>query len=218
MIPLLSRSKEKPQKLNLNHFRTLFYMSEQFRKVQHLEGDIVECGVGKGGSLRTLAVCAYFEGKNNRTIWGFDSFKGLPDPTEEDKRENHLQAKKGDIAFPSSIVKGKLQETLPHEWVNKHVRLVEGYFEESVPTYSGSKIALLHIDADLYQSYKTVLNKLYDKVVEGGIILFDEYTGNKSDTIWPGAKKAIDEFFADKNARVECAEPYQKYYVVKPTS
>ena len=52
---------------------------------------------------------------------------------------------------------------------------------------------MLHLDCDLYESYKISLTNLYDKVVAGGIIMFDEY----DDQRWPGARRAIDEFFMD---------------------
>jgi hypothetical protein len=71
------------------------------------------------------------------------------------------------------------------------VRLVKDFFDKTLSSYEG-RIALLHLDGDLYESYKVSLEALYDKVVSGGIIMFDEY----ADPRWLGARKAIDEFFS----------------------
>ncbi len=88
---------------------------------------------------------------------------------------------------------------------------LKGWFDTTLPRYDG-RIALLHLDCDLYESYKVRLDILYDKVQPGGAIMFDEY----KDTRWPGATKAIDAFFADKP---EVIQPHSrctwKYHVVK---
>ena len=91
------------------------------------------------------------------------------------------------------------------------MRLVKGFFDNTLSSYEG-RIALLHLDGDLYESYKVPLATLYDKVVRGGIIMFDEY----ADPRWTGARKAIDEFFADKpEVVVPHAKCTWKYYVEK---
>jgi hypothetical protein len=92
-----------------------------------------------------------------------------------------------------------------------YVRLKKGWFTETLKTYEG-QIAILHLDCDLYDSYKISLETLYNKVVPNGLIMFDEY----NDKRWPGASKAIDEFFADKPEKVVSHHNYQmKYYVKK---
>jgi predicted O-methyltransferase YrrM len=95
--------------------------------------------------------------------------------------------------------------------IRNRVRLVKGFFQDTLPKYEGD-IALLHLDCDLYESYKLSLERLYRKVRPGGVIMFDEY----DDARWPGATKAIDEFFADKPEKIE---PHSrctwKYFVVK---
>lgn len=64
---------------------------------------------------------------------------------------------------------------------------------------------------DLYQSYKTCLEHLFPKVVSGGIVLFDEYdTPN-----WPGAKKAIDEYFKGTSYRPQKDAESGKYFLIK---
>jgi hypothetical protein len=74
----------------------------------------------------------------------------------------------------------------------------------------------VHLDCDIYESYKTCLDSLYDQVVPGGVILFDEYAC----PVWPGATRAVDEFFSDKPekpllCRDEGRPQKPKYYVIK---
>jgi len=99
-----------------------------------------------------------------------------------------------------------------------NVELHKGYFENTLPGLlsNRSQFCLVHLDCDIYESYLTCLDKLYDLTVPGGIILFDEYDC----PVWPGATKAVDEFFADKIEKpIRCDDPGRptkpKYYVVK---
>jgi hypothetical protein len=70
------------------------------------------------------------------------------------------------------------------------VHLVRGWFEQTIPSATPSlgPIALLHLDCDWYESVKLCLDRLYDRVVDGGFIVVDDY-GH-----WQGCRKAIDEF------------------------
>ena len=83
----------------------------------------------------------------------------------------------------------------------ERIHFYKGRFEESMPKLSPEqKFSFVYMDCDLYQSYKTCLEHMYHRVVSGGIILFDEY---HEVCKWPGAKKAIDEFFIDKPEKPE---------------
>ena len=88
--------------------------------------------------------------------------------------------------------------------------LLKGWFQDTLLLYHG-KIAMLHLDGDLYDS-RWPLATLYDKVSSGGIIMFDE----DLDSRWSGATKAIDEFFVDKLEKVQPHERcHWKYFVQK---
>jgi O-methyltransferase len=132
--------------------------------------------------------------KEDRSIWAFDSFQGFPDPTQEDVSPRN--AKKGEW-YVRSLQEAEEQVRrfgLPPTFVNKKVRLIPGFVEETLlnnlPTDS---IAFLHIDLDLYSAYKCTLEQLFPLVAEGGIVLFDEYRLLN----WPGATLAVDEYFKD---------------------
>lgn len=100
---------------------------------------------------------------------------------------------------------------LPEEVIRDRVRLVKGFFDQTLPLYHG-RVALLHLDCDLYESYRVALLNLYQKVVPGGVIMFDENGDNR----WPGATKAIDEFLCNKPEQVEPhAKCHWKYFLIK---
>jgi hypothetical protein len=167
------------------------YFLDQLQKLQGVAGDIVECGVSIGHGALLFLLCSEYLGVE-RNYYGFDSFEGFPEAVAED--ETTPIAGKGFYASPPATVLRVLRDgRIPEETIRDRVKLCNGFFNETLPSYGGT-IALLHLDCDLYESYKVALATLYARVVKGGIIMFDEY----GDQRWPGAKKAIDEFFADK--------------------
>ncbi len=203
-----NRSRFLPRVYRGNLDRYLYFL-DQLEKVKDIPGDIVECGVSIGHGALLFLLLSEFLGVE-RTYYGFDSFAGFPDPVEKD--ETTPITGKGFWASPPDTVLRVLKDgRIPEDTIRDRVRLTKGMFDETLPRYEG-RIALLHLDCDLYESYRRSLETLYNKVSPGGIIMFDEYADNR----WPGARKAIDEFFADKPekpmAHHKCS---WKYYVSK---
>jgi hypothetical protein len=185
------------------------YFLDQVERVKAVPGDIVECGVSIGhGALLFLLMSEYVG--MERDYYGFDSFTGFPDPVEKDAVTPIIG--KGFWASPSDTVMKVLQDgRVPERIIRERLHLVKGLFEQTLATYQG-RIALLHLDCDLYESYRLALQTLYAKVASGGVIMFDEYADNR----WPGAQKAIDEFFADKPEKpMPHRKCHWKYYVQK---
>ena len=196
--------------LDLRQIKNVAYYSGIFSKVTNIPGAFVECGVGRGRSF--LYFCAFiFKEKKGRLAWGFDSFEGFPEPTKED--DSVRNPKKGEWSGISpDDIKGILKTAGIHkDFIDSKVRLIKGFFNESLKKYDDAPIAILHVDVDLYQSYKDVLSALYPRVVSQGIVLFDEYQSPK----WPGATKAIDEFFAKEKDRITLDSDSGKYYFIK---
>jgi len=185
------------------------YFKDMVESVREVEGDVVECGVSMGHGALLFSLLGEYAGIN-RIYYGFDSFEGFPDPIDKDG----LTPIKGRGFWanpPEAVLKVLRDGRLPEDAIRDRIRLVKGWFDVTLPKYEG-KIALLHLDCDLYESYKLALEQFYDKVQPGGVILFDEYHDDR----WPGATKAIDEFFADKP---ETVQPHPrcnwKYHVRK---
>lgn len=187
----------------------IFYFKDLYDKIRNIDGDIVECGVAYGGSLAILGALIKYESKG-RKIYGLDSFEGFPEPTAEDKNEHRI-IRKGEYGDAS---KEKIKELFQRLDLQEPT-LIKGFLEETAPSFKNrvGKIAFLHIDTDLYSSYKVTLRELFDKVAMGGIVLFDEYNEPK----FPGATKAVDEFFANTNYQLQKIKHMDtnKFFVIK---
>jgi len=167
--------------------RNLYSLARRI-EAEQIPGDVVECGVCNGG---TAAILARFATRSalGRVVWLLDSFRGMPPATAEDAKafdgdpaEAHVGKELGDIARVRDVLKRVGADM-------GRVRIVPGWFQETFPTLSVEKIALLNIDADWYESVKLCLETFYDRVVPGGFVSIDDY-GH-----WPGCRKAVDDFF-----------------------
>ena len=150
---------------------------------ERIPGDVIECGVYNGGTAAVLAQSAT-RSRLPRTLWLFDSFLGMPETSAQDgpSAREHIGKEVGDQEKVDEILRmvGAQMD---------RVKVVPGWFQETFPTVSIPKIALLNIDADWYESVKLCLETFYDAVMPGGYVSFDDY-GH-----WPGCKMAVDEFF-----------------------
>lgn len=158
-----------------------------------IRGSIVECGVYNGGSA---AVMKHAQKNNDRDIWLFDSFQGLPKPTEDDgdyERKHFYdgwcEGSPGNVRKIFTLL-GLSQEKL---------HIVEGWFCDSFSArkYSVGPIALINIDSDWYESVKICLETWYPHLSSGGYIVFDDYGK------YPGCKKAVDEYLAKHGIEVK---------------
>jgi O-methyltransferase len=177
-----------------------------------LPGDIVECGVWNGGSAAVmgLADVQHRRSDKNRPVWLFDSFQGLPAPTEKDgklERENYFDGWcKGDVNKVKRIF-AKLGVPLDP------VKIIPGWFGDTLRTAPVDRIAILHIDADWYESVKLALDVFYSKVVPGGFVILNDYGA------WPGCNQAIADYFLEHDLRhieITIVEPSTGAYFQKP--
>ena len=190
------------------------YLEKMFEKVTDLEGDIVECGIGKGASFLKLATFLQQSG-SARKLWGFDSFEGFPEPSPEDRSPRNTRKGEFDYINAGDVAKLLFMLGFKRQWIESHIKIVKGFFEDTLPSNTISKIALLHLDVDLYDSYKTCLQYLFPKVVKGGVVLFDEYANKKENLYFPGAKKAIDEYFHGTKQKLSRSTISGKYFLIK---
>ncbi|WP_348799471.1 TylF/MycF/NovP-related O-methyltransferase [Flavobacterium adhaerens] len=173
--------------------RSLEYMNQN-----RLEGDIVECGVWKGGSVIACILTLKRLKSLEKKIWLFDTFEGMNQPTEFDlDLKGNIAAEKMKTEDVESswlwakaeieIVKNNISQ---FEYPQDKVTFVKGPVEETLfSTELPEKIALLRLDTDWYESTKVELEVLYERLVPGGVLIIDDY-GH-----WNGCKKAVDEFF-----------------------
>ena len=187
--------------LNSSNVLNAVYWWEYFREINHVEGDIVECGVGRGRSLITLAsinkLVSTLNSSQERKIFALDSFEGFPEPTEFD--QSLRNPKKGEWSFsPNNEFKyspDSLAKILEFAEVDSDIEFVKGFFDKTTQNLSVENIAILHLDGDLYDSVKSPLDNLWQKVSVGGLIVIDDYLFEESDNeCWPGARKAVMDF------------------------
>ena len=163
---------------------------------QKITGDFVECGTCRGGSAAILAYAAKEEGWR-RQVWLFDSFQGHPEPQNQNAPDKEILKKWVGtmVASPEDV---RLALSIAGAYSPEHVKIIPGWFKDSLPKTEIKKIALLHIDSDWYESTLCCLENLYGKVVSGGYIVIDDYSYEDM----PGVKQAVDEFFKTRNLEI----------------
>lgn len=144
---------------------------ELYKKIIELPGDVVELGVFKGSSLIQFSEFReLLENENARKIIGFDAFGNFPN--EETVESDKKFIKDWNEKFKDEFLsKEDIYNSLDRKGIG-NVELVEGDIIETLPIYMErnpyTRIALLHIDTDVYKPAKFALEMLYDRVVRGG--------------------------------------------------
>ncbi|CAN5633349.1 TylF/MycF family methyltransferase [soil metagenome] len=162
-----------------------------------IEGDIVECGVWKGGSTMAMLETLKQAGDTTRNVYLYDTFEGMPPPTEDDKTTYNKSAeellnadadKEKNLVWAYSSIE-EVKSNIALSGYNPNLlHFVKGKVEDTIPATLPGKIALLRLDTDWYESTKHELEYLYPLLVKGGVLIIDDY-GH-----WQGAKKAVDEY------------------------
>lgn len=164
--------------------------------VQHqIPGDIVECGVWRGGSMQAVALTLMGLGSTERDLHLFDTFEGMPPPTEHDLRQDGTPAAEllarasrdasvWAVAGLEDVQQGMAEVGYPAEKVHFH----RGLVEETIPAAAPETISILRLDTDWYESTKHELEHLYKRLSPGGVLIIDDY-GH-----WEGSRRATDEF------------------------
>lgn len=170
-----------------------------------IPGDIVECGVWKGGSMMAVAHTLLLLKDYSRHLHLFDTFEGMTKPSEEDISLS------GEIA--SELLKANQKEDQDSIWcyapldfvkasVNSvdydatKVHFIKGKVEDTIPDQAPKAISLLRLDTDWYESTRHELIHLFPRLSPGGVIIIDDY-GH-----WKGARKAVDNYFQENKIKI----------------
>lgn len=165
-------------------------------------GYIFEAGIFRGGSLEILA--KYNPGIS---IIAIDSFEGVPAATEHDYHQE------GDFAgIDARSIIGFFSMVYPA------VRIIKGFIPKVFDFFDEhTRFSFSHVDLDMYDSVRHACDFIYPRTLTGGMILFDDYKVRST----PGATKAIDEFFEDKECKFkgelfyhEGGESHKQFLVV----
>jgi len=169
----------------------------------NVPGAFVECGVAEGGSALLLAKLRT-QLDPSREVWLFDTFEGLPPPSSDDADYDTAVQWIG-------LCRGELADI--QRLMTRHneprVRYVKGLYQETMPAGPlPASIAVLHLDADWYDSTMTCLRHLWPRVSPGGRVQFDDYGA------WAGCFKAVQEFFGPQ-AHIHQIEPKGAIWIEK---
>lgn len=178
-----------------------------FQAVQYVcragvQGDVVECGVWRGGSSMVSALALRSMGDDERTIWLYDTYEGMSEPTALDRDFRDVRAEAewrrsarsehNEWAFaPLVEVEQNMRST---GYPFSRVRLVKGKVEDTIPTDAPAKISVLRLDTDWYESTLHELRHLYPRLAPGGVLIIDDYGW------WKGAREATDRYLAEAGA------------------
>jgi len=167
MITLLGNLRQEKLKIYVN-------------LANYLNGNICEVGVYKGGSAEIIA-----KNKNeDKKLYLFDTFEGMPSVSEKDN--HHKKTDFNDTSYE------KVKDSLSSF---KNVFVYKGVFPvQNSEVVKEEKFSLVHLDVDIYESYKNCLEFFYPKLVSGGILILDDYHAKTC----AGAKIAVDEFLKNK--------------------
>ena len=158
---------------------------------QHIPGDFVECGVFAGSQVAAMAKAIVDTGETGRKIHLFDSFVGIPKAGPKDNVIRPLVGGTDGELVTSGVSVCSSADVQAHmtDWGVPEGLLVyhEGWFQNTVPAAQIGPIALLRLDADLYESTLVCLNHLHPKVVKGGWCIADDY-------VLDGCREAVNQF------------------------
>lgn len=150
-------------------------------------GDLIECGVWRGGAAIFMRAVLKAYGDTKRIVWVADSFQGLPKPNEK-----LYPADKGDLHWTFSQLAVPLEEVKKnfkkYGLLDDQIRFLPGWFCDTLPNAPISRLAVLRIDADMYQSTMEALRFLYPKVSVGGYVIIDDYGAIQN------CRAAVDDF------------------------
>jgi O-methyltransferase len=158
-------------------------------KFFNVPGDVVECGVWRGGLIAAIAEVS----GHDRRVHLFDSFEGLPQAKEIDGKEALLW--QADKTSPFYFDNCNADESFAIQALklanHNNFKIYKGWFQDTLHTYEGNNIAILRLDGDWYDSVKVCLEKLYPLVSEGGVIIIDDYY------TWDGCSKATHDYLSE---------------------
>ena len=189
----------KPFTLTSTERLYALYRAVEYLVSRDVPGDLVECGVWRGGSVMMMALMLQQLGTTRR-LWCFDTFEGMPAPTDVDIRNDSGEKaaailartekkKQSDYAWAVAGIEEVRRNVASTGYPSALVSFEKGRVEETIPVAAPTQIALLRLDTDWYESTRHELQHLYPRVSPFGVLIVDDYG------FWRGARKAVDEYF-----------------------
>lgn len=180
----------------------LFALIEAVKYVvsNNIPGSFVECGVWKGGSMMAIAETLHQLKVTDRQLYLYDTFAGMPPPTEEDKNygeetaasmlQKEYNIKEESVVWAYSNLAEVKANISQVAYPSNNIHFIEGDVLQTIPANDPGQIALLRLDTDWHESTKHEMVHLYPKLISSGVLIIDDYG------YWKGSRKAVDEYMA----------------------
>jgi O-methyltransferase len=181
------------------------YKAAEYLSVARIPGDIVECGVWRGGSMMCAALTLLRMGDTDRHLYLYDTFEGMVPPEAADfdfsgqSAAAQLSAEKkteDSYIWAYAPLEAVRQNMATTDYPVDQVTYVQGPVEDTIPATLPQSIALLRLDTDWYASTRHELEHLFPRLAHGGVLIIDDY-GH-----WQGARRAVDEYFIGSNVKI----------------
>jgi O-methyltransferase len=205
--PSVSETVRVVRPYTLTSVRRIVALCDAVRYVtrNQIPGDIVECGVWKGGSMMAIARTLMHAGDQSRHLYLFDTYEGMTAPSDRDISAQGRPAsdmlKNEDREDPQSVwciapidQVRRAMDSVGYE--SSKVHFVKGRVEETLPSMAPERISLLRLDTDWYESTRHEMEQLFPRLSTGGVLIVDDY-GH-----WQGARQAIDEYIEANKLRI----------------
>jgi O-methyltransferase len=169
-----------------------------------VDGAFAECGVWRGGSVLAMILTLQELDAADRELYLYDTFEGMTRPTDHDTSARDGDAlevwrradRQGERAWGEMFADDLVGESVVAETLLATgydpdlLHLVAGPVERTLPEHAPARLALLRLDTDWYESTRHELTHLYPRLMDGGVLIVDDY-GH-----WEGCRRAVDEYFA----------------------
>ena len=142
---------------------------------EDVPGDLVECGVWRGGASILMRAVLAVHGDETRRVWLADSFAGVPPPDTANYKADKgikLHHAAGVLAVSETQVRANFER---YGLLDDQVRFLPGWFKDTLQDAPIDRIAVLRLDGDLYESTIQALDALYPKLSPGGFCIVDDY-------------------------------------------
>lgn len=198
--------------LHKSHVSRHLALYELYKKTADIPGSIIELGIFNGSTYFYLArLLETFNasqlesnGSTSKNLYGFDTFTGFPELTkEDDSGKNFKHCKVGGLKGAKETFFDLLDEFKENSAIGNRLHVVEGDICETLPEFlkknASIRYSMVLFDMDIYKPTKVSLDLLYDLIVPGGVLVFDDYGLPE----WAGETQAVDEFIAKHKLKLQ---------------
>ncbi len=181
------------------------YAVAKYVAVNGVEGDIVECGVWRGGCSIIMAETLKYYGCLNKKVFMYDTYAGMSEPSERDfpigsTESPHPHWKELNKDTHNAWFYAPIEEVKRNanaaDYPSDNFVFVKGKVEDTLPGVIPCAISVLRLDTDWYRSTYHEMEHLFPRLSIGGVLIVDDYAA------YAGAKNAVDDYLKEQKIRI----------------